>query len=396
MDRRSFLLHSVAAAGAIAAPKRLEIRSVRAARIPLRPASVFGTKEFKSDYDPARWRWFGPFSQLTGEILVRIDTSDGITGYGLGGGGGAGVYIIEHHLKDLLVGANALNIELLWDQIYASTSFYGRRGVPIMALSGIDLALWDIAGKHAGQPVHQLLGGAVREKIPAYFTGNPNRGLELGFRAFKLSMRNGVTEGLAGMKRNIANLREARNAIGEDALLTIDCLARWDVDYTLEFIRRSRELNLYWIEEPLYPDDISGYQRLCREVEGPKIASGEHEFTHYGFRELVRAGAVQLLQPDVTWTGGLTTARKIVQLGADAGLPVVPHRGGSPYGFALVAASKHCLLAESFGTGESDNELWQTFTTRYSDGHYYPTDKPGFGVELSQALLKRQVPELAD
>ena len=197
------------------------------------------------------------------------------------------------------------------------------------------------------------------------------------------------------MNRNIAILREARNAMGEDALLTIDCLARWDADYTLEFVRRTGDLNLYWIEEALYPDDITGYQRLCREVRGPKIASGEHEFTHHGFRELIRARAVQLLQPDLTWTGGLTTARKIVQLGADAGLPVYPHRGGSPYGLALIAASRHCPMAESFGTGESDNELWQAFTARYEDGHYYPSDKPGFGVELSPALLMKHVPDLA-
>ena len=392
--RRNFFLQTGGAVVAFAAGRRLKITSVKAAPAPLRPATVFGTKEFASDFDPARWRWFGPFSQLSGEILVKITTDSGVTGYGLGGGGGAAVYIIEHHLRDLLVGANALNVELLWDQLYASTSLYGRRGVTVMAMSGIDLALWDIAGKHAGQPVHQLLGGAVKEKVPAYFTGDYNKGLELGCRAFKLGIRNGAAEGREGMKRNIDLLTRARKAIGPDALLMIDCLARWDVPYTLEFAERAAHLKLYWIEEPLYPDDILGYQKLCREVRDINIASGEHEYTRYGFQELIRNKAAHILQPDLTWSGGLTEGRRIVELGAASGLPVIPHRGGSPYGLPLIAASKNCPMAESFGTGESGNELWTAFTARFNDGHYYLSEEPGFGVELSETLLRKHIPQL--
>src|SRR5262249_24434887 len=142
--------------------ERLAIRSVKA--YPVKVGGLFrdAPPKFTSDYDPARWRWFGPFAQLAGALIVEIQTEKGITGYGLGSGGGAGAYIIEHHLKDLLIGVNALNTELLWDQMYSSTLFYGRKGVPIMAISGVDLALWDIRGKHAGQPVHRLLGGPTK------------------------------------------------------------------------------------------------------------------------------------------------------------------------------------------------------------------------------------------
>src|ERR1051325_4523480 len=121
-SRRSFLMQGAAMASWASAPRK-KIASVKAAPLPLLPTSRFGTSNFKSDHDPARMRWFGPFSQLAGSILVQIRTDQGITGYGMGGGGSAAVHIIENHLKDLLVGANALNVDLLWDQMFASSSF---------------------------------------------------------------------------------------------------------------------------------------------------------------------------------------------------------------------------------------------------------------------------------
>jgi L-rhamnonate dehydratase len=316
----------------VSAAVSLKIESVQAYPVPLLPASRFGTPNFKSDHDPARWRWFGPFSQLAGSIMVEIRTDQGLTGYGLGGGGGAGAYVVNNHLRDLLAGANALNTELLWDQMFASSSFYGRRGLAVMAISGVDLALWDIAGKHAGKPVYQLLGGATKDRVPAYATGNDvERGLKLGFGAFKLPVPDGVTQGQEGMNRTIARLKAARAAIGTEKLLMIDCLARWDVPYTLEMADRLEEVRLYFIEEPLYPDDIAGYERLCQEVRSTKIASGEHEYTRFGFQELIRHKAADVLQPDITWSGGLTELRRIAALASVASLPMIPHRGGSLY-----------------------------------------------------------------
>jgi L-rhamnonate dehydratase len=384
------------ASGAVAAAaeRDLRITSVKAAEARLRPAGPTPPK-FSSDFDPARWRAFGPFSQLTGAILVQIRTAGGITGHGLGGGGGAAVYLIEHHLKDLLNGANAANVEMLWDQIYASTSFYGRRGLPVMALSGIDLALWDILGKHAGQPVWRLLGGAVKPDVPAYHTlGDLEQGLKLGFRAFKFPVRYGPLEGVEGMRKTVAMLEEARKTAGPEAPLMIDCLARWDVPYTLEMAGRLAPLKLDFIEEPLYPDDLSGYQQLCREIRGARIASGEHEFTHHGFRELIRNRASHILQPDLTWCGGLTTARKIVAQAEEAGLPVIPHRGGSLFGIHLILASRNCSLAESFGIPGSGNELMELLTAPFQQGRYLPPEKPGLGFELTPGILKKYTPAL--
>lgn len=393
--RRAFLCQATAAARAWEG--RQKIVSVRAAPLPLIPTSRFGTREFKSDHDPARWRWFGPFSQLAGAILVQIRTDQGITGYGMGGGGTAAIHIIENHLKDLLAGANALNVEMLWEQMYAASSFYGRRGLAVMAISGIDLALWDILGQHAGQPVWRLLGGAVKERIPAYYTGGDfERAGKLGFKAFKMGLfeAGGGTD-KESRERLLAALRKARGIIGADARLMIDCLCRWNVEYTLEFAQRAADVNLYFIEEPLSPDDLAGYQRLCREVKGVRIASGEHEFTRYGFQELLHHQAAHILQPDLTWGGGLSEGRKIATLAASDGVPVMPHRGGSLFAIHLVASHPNCPMAESFGTGEPGNEMMERLTPPFENGFYLPPEKPGIGVDLPAAVLKKHTPALA-
>ncbi len=227
MTRRA-LIASGSLAAAQAAARRLAITSVRAVPFRLLDPSRFGNKQFTGDHDPARWRWFGPFSQLAGSILVEIKTAVGVVGYGMGGGGGAACYIIENHLKDLLIGANALNVELLWDQLFSSTSFYGRKGVAIMAISGIDLALWDIAGKAAGMPCWQLLGGKRQQRVRSYFTGpDVEMGLKLGFTAFKQPINHGPADGEEGKRAIEAQIKQARTKIGPEPLLMIDCFARW-------------------------------------------------------------------------------------------------------------------------------------------------------------------------
>ena len=386
MPRRSFL----AAAGALAADRKLKITSVKAVPFRLLPTSRFGQKNFKDDFDPARSRWFGPFSQLSGSILVEIRTDQGITGYGMGGGGEAACFIIEKHLQDLLVGVNPLNVELLWDQMFSATSFYGRKGVVIMAISGLDLALWDIAGKHAGVPAHRLIGGAVKDKARAYFTGKDlELALKLGFTAFKLPMDLGPDE--ADKRKIVAMLVDARKKVGPDALLMIDCLCRWNVAFTLEMAARIAEadVRLHFIEEPILPDDLAGYEKLCREVKGTRIASGEHEYTHYGFDLPLRRRAAHFLQPDLTWSGGLTTGKRVATLAAARHVPLIPHRGGSVFGMQLIVASANCPLAESFGTGEPGNELMDLLTSPFEKGYYRAPQGAGMGFEIPEGVRKK-------
>ncbi len=387
--RRRFVTAS-AAGTLLAATSSLKIDSVRAVPISILPASRFGTNRFKDERDPARSRWFGPFSQLTGATLVEIKTAEGLTGYGMGGGGAAACFVIEQHLRDLLLGANALNVELLWDQMFSSSSFYGRKGIAIQAISGIDLALWDLAGKAAGVPAHKLIGPTVQPRVQAYFTSpKPEIGIELGFTAFKLPMEISPDERDA-RKRIVERLVAVRRTVGKDAQLMIDVLCRWNVPFTLEMAQRiaDADVRLAFIEEPILPDDIPGYEKLCREVKGTRIASGEHEYTHYGFNELIRHKAAHILQPDLTWSGGLTTGKRVVELATRAGLSVMPHRGGSAFGMQLIVTSKQCPLAESFGPGES-NEMWQRLAAPFERGFYRATEGPGMGFELPQGVLKQ-------
>ena len=389
LDRRRFL---GAALGGVAAGAQSAVKIVSVKAYPVVVGPRFGGRppKFSSDYDPARWRWMGPFSNLAGEIVVEVRTDQGITGYGMGGGGAAGAAVVEQHLAQLLVGANPLRPELLWDQMYSSMMFYGRRGLGVMALSGVDLALWDIAGKHAGVPVYKLLGGPTKEKVLAYYTGaDMEAALKQGFRAFKLPIRHGPNDGREGMKATLAELRKIRGAIGPDTELMIDVSCQWNVPYTLEMAERMAEFRLYWIEEPLSPDDLEGYARLCREVRGPLIASGEHEYTRFGFQELIEHKAVKLLQPDATWCGGLTELRRISALASSSGLPMAPHRGSSTYGMSVVLTTPNCVFAESLGLGDEANELLQAVTSRFEKGYYFPNEKPGFGAEFKPEWLKK-------
>jgi L-rhamnonate dehydratase len=387
LTRRGFL--AAACAAALSAEAKLKIVSVKAYPVVVGPRFAPRKPNFSSDYDPQRWRWLGP-SNLAGEMIVEIKTDQGIVGYGMGGGGGAGAYVVEHYLSDLLLGANPLNIELLWDQMYSSMLMYGRRGIGIMALSGVDLALWDIAGKHANLPVHRLLGGPAKDKVPAYYTGDDMEAAAgQGFRAFKLPIRHGLKDGREGMSGTIEELRKIRSIIGKDAELMIDVSCQWNVPYTLEMVDRMAEFRLYWIEEPLTPDEMDGYAQLCREVRGPLIASGEHEYTRFGFQELIEHRAVGLMQPDATWCGGLTELRRIAGLGAARGLPMAPHRGGSAYGMAVILTTPNCVIAESIGVGDEGNEIMHAMASRFEKGYYLPNEKPGFGVEFNPEWFRK-------
>ncbi len=393
-SRRSFLstLGGTALVPAVAVPRtkgELKITSVEAVPVRLWSRSSQGRlPEFDGPYDPARWRYSGPYSQLASAIVVIIKTDQGLTGYGFGAGGAAATAIIHGHLRHLLVGSDPLNVELLWDQMYSSSLYYGRRGVFVMALSGIDNALWDIVGKYAETPVYQMIGGQTQEKVPGYITNsNPSVGLELGFQHFKLGIRDGVLDGRDGMARTERILKDVRAAIGPDRSLMIDCGCRWnDIGYTLEMAQRLEPLDLYFIEEPLSPDNILGYKRLVEEVDSTLIVSGEHEYTQYGYQMLLHHNGTEILQPDISWCGGLTALRKIAVMGAERGLPIIPHRGSSLYGMAIVLTA-NAPLAESFGTGDDATDLMLAMSSPYKDGHYFATDKPGFGTEITEKMV---------
>ena len=163
-------------------------------------------------------------------------------------------------------------------------------------------------------------------------------------------------------------------------------VARW-----WPLARRLEPVKLYCIEEPLSPDNLTGYERLVREISSTRIASGEHEYTHHGFAELIRHQAVDVLQPDVTWCGGVTAVRKVAAMAAEHGLEFTPHRGGSLFGLPLCLSSTQCQWAESFGTNEPSSELMAAMMSPYRDGFYFPSEQPGFGTTLTEEMIKRHL-----
>jgi L-rhamnonate dehydratase len=341
-------------------------------------------------YRDRRSSWNGP---PQGGVLVLVETDEGITGIGMGGGGAPAALIIEKHFTTFLRGADPFNIEALWDQMFRASLPYGRKGTAIMAISGVDLALWDIVGKATNQPVYRLIGGQTKERIPVYGTGNHVEWYKAhGYRGFKLAMPHGPADGYAGMRANVELVRASREAIGLDAELMLDCYMAWTVEYSVRMAEMLEPYRVRWIEEFLPPDDIEGYAEVKRRVRGLATATGEHEYTRFGFRELIDRKAADILQPDINWVGGLSETIKICHMAAAVGLPVIPHGGGSPWGIHLIMANVNCPWAETFiepGVRVEDEQPGLLLGgARPQDGYIVPSEAPGFGLTLNEDLFK--------
>ncbi|HAL49074.1 MAG TPA: hypothetical protein DCP37_15095 [Dehalococcoidia bacterium] len=324
------------------------------------------------------------------QIVVRVESDTGIVGYGYGGGGVASVEVVNRHMGELLVGRrldSVADITAAWDALYAASIPYGRRGIGVMALSGIDLALWDLLGKAEGVAVHELIGQRTKGAVPAYATGaDAEWYAEMGFTAHKFPHRFDGDE--AGYETAVDRASKARDIFGPDARIMIDAYMSWNTEVTLEMAERLAEFNIYWFEDVLTPDDLEGQGALQSRVKPVLIAGGEHEFTQYGFREVALTGALDLWQPDITWCGGITAGLRILDIARGVGAPVAPHRGGEVWGLHLIVASDCMDLAEVLpgSRGAPKDELWRG-EPRAEDGHIEPTDGPGFGVTLNDAMV---------
>ncbi len=318
-----------------------------------------------------------------GQILVAIDTDAGLTAYGVGGGGAAGIHVVKTVLRDLLLGRSPENVEDLWREMYAATLAFGRKGLAVMAISGVDLALWDLRGKAARQPIAELLGGRVGQSIPTYSTvwEKVDEQTAAGRAAVKLHVdRTGMRDSVA---QTVEAVRAARKAIGDQRELMLDAWMQWDVELTLALDQALAPYNLGWVEEPISPDDLAGYERLARECKIP-IAGGEHEFTAFGFAPLIERRLHTVLQPDVNWCGGLTELIKIYRAAGQAGLRVCPHRGSEIWALHAIAALDPAPLAESGRPWMS----WVGGQPPIVDGCITLGDAPGFGLQLDEATLR--------
>ncbi len=342
-------------------------------------------------------------------VLVRVHTDEGITGLGeIDSSPSVAKAIIDappshkicSGLAALLVGENPLEIGRLWQKMYRGSLYFGRRGAAIHAISGVEIALWDIAGKAAGKPVHALLGGARRKSIKAYAStlmpDTPDEAarvveaqLRAGFKAVKLGW--GPLGKSAAL--DVALVAAARKAGGPDFDLMLDVGKGWtSAREGIDRARRMQEHNLYWIEEPFWPDDYDKYAALAAAVPTP-IAGGEEETTLADFERLAEKGHVEVLQPDVTRAGGISECLRVADYARRKGRRCVLHAWSTGI---IKAATLHVLAAmdeaEYMEYCVQTTDLNQKLVAEkfpLKDGHVAIPDRPGLGIELDETVLKQ-------
>jgi L-rhamnonate dehydratase len=328
-----------------------------------------------------------------GTLVVEAEADDGSVGLGVTVGGEPGAWIVEKHLARLVEGQRVTDLEKIWDQMYLSTLHYGRKGVVLNTVSGIDLALWDLLGQVRQEPVYQLLGGAVRDELVFYATGpRPDLAQKLGFIGGKLPLRHGPAEGEEGLRANLDALAAMRQRVGDDFWLMWDCWMSLDLDYATRLAHAADEYGLRWIEEPLLPDDYWGHADLRRRMPARMLlTAGEHEATRWGFRLLLETGQVDIVQPDVGWCGGITELRRIAALADSHGKAVVPH-GSSVYSYHFVLSRPNSPFAEFLMMHPEATEVVPMLHPLLLDepvpegGRLRVPDRPGFGVRLNRNL----------
>ena len=339
-----------------------------------------------------------------GWLIVEIFTDDGHVGVGNAAlAPQVTKQVIDLYLKPLLIGQNPWDIERLWQHMYRKTMAFGRKGIGMVAISAVDIALWDLLGKSARQPVYRLLGGRTKTRIPVYasrlysvelneLAAEAKRYKDAGYKAMKLRFGWGPADGAAGMQRNLDLVRTVRDCVGDDIDVMADAYMGWTLDYAKRMLPMLEPFHLRWLEEPVIPDDIHGYAEL-KSVARIPIAGGEHEFTLYGFRELLEARALDYVQFDTNRVGGLTQARKIAALAEAYSIPVIPH-AGQMHNYHLVMASFNSPMAEYFPVVDVEvgNELfWYIFRgePRAENGSIdLNDDVPGLGLQIDEAGLK--------
>jgi L-rhamnonate dehydratase len=338
-------------------------------------------------------------------LVVEVFTDDGQVGLGNAAlAPQVTKQTIDLHLKPLLLGQDPWDIERIWQHMYRKTMAFGRKGIGMVAISAVDIALWDLLGKSAKQPVFRLLGGRTKMRIPVYasrlysvelseLAAEARKYKEEGYRAMKLRFGWGPVDGASGMQRNVDLVRTVRDTVGSEIDVMADAYMGWSLDYAKRMLPLLEPFRLRWLEEAVIPDDIHGYAELKAAGRIP-IAGGEHEFTLYGFRELLEARAVDYIQFDTNRVGGITQAKKIAALAEAYSVPVVPH-AGQMHNYHVVMASLNSPMAEYFPVVDVEvgNELfWYLFDgePKAKDGFINLDDNvPGLGLSLKESELKQ-------
>jgi D-galactarolactone cycloisomerase len=342
--------------------------------------------------------------------VVEVRTDDGITGWGeCYGPAPVNKALIETQYRQRVVGRDPFDVEVVWEDLYNRIKDYGATGFAVTAISGIDIALWDVIGRTLSKPVHKLIGGAHRRELTAYATGlyftDMDRLVEeaveeaegyakQGFRAIKMKI------GLGDPKLDLARIKAVREAIGPDIRLAVDANHCFTVPQAIRLGRAMEPLDILWFEEPISPEDRDGYAEVTRALD-MAVAGGENEFTRWGFRDTIARKAMDIVQPDVCAAGGISECRKIAALASAHGVECVPHAWGSAIGLAATVQFLAALpdtppafrpVPPMLEFEQTPNPLRDELARgpiRQVDGVVRVPDGPGLGIEVDREVLGR-------
>jgi L-alanine-DL-glutamate epimerase-like enolase superfamily enzyme len=335
-----------------------------------------------------------------------VNTDEGISGLGEIGESAflprAVQTIIETRFEPMLYGEDPFNIEKIWQKMYIQSSHYGRRGVIPTILSGIDIALYDIIGQKVNRPVYDLIGGVYRNKFRVYASGGMAKPIDELTKEAQMYLDQGyfglkVRIGREDPQEDIELIRELRKRLGSKPALLVDagqCYTNfpWSYDTAFRVCKQLEDCDLYWLEEPLHPDDIEGFKRLTANTSIP-IVAGENEFVRYGFEQLITQRAVDMVQPDVTRSGGISECKKIAALASAHHMRCAPHIFGSGVGFManmhFIASTPNAFIMEHDKTENPLREALMKQPIEYCDGYVkLIKDLPGLGVAIDDVIMK--------
>lgn len=364
----------------------------------IRPIDVYPEHQSEGLGGGRRFKRLSDGSTEITSVFLSVSTDEGITG--IAGPAELGeAFFVQHHMADILIGEDPLATERIWDKLYRHL-IHGRKGRSMFAVSVLDCALWDIRGKAADLPVYRLLGGPVRSTFPAYastlgFAIDPEKAADRarsfadqGYPAQKWFFRYGPMDGEIGAQKNIELVRAIRQAVGSEVEIMLDAWNSWDVRYAMDMARRLAEYRPRWIEEVVKPDDIPGYARIPAASPVP-IAGGEHEYTRWGARDYLTAGAVDVYQADTFWAGGISEMNKIFALASAFEVQAIPHGHSVPVNAHLTAAQSPTLTPyiEYLVQWNEITQFFLAHPVKPVDGQITVSDRPGLGLEIDESKV---------
>ena len=303
-------------------------------------------------YAEQRSSWMWP----TKKTFVRIQDVEGNVGWSCTNGGEVTALVVQQQLSRLITGETTDDLTDLWDRMYYALVVNDRSGFAMMAISGMDIALWDLKAKQKSQPLLELLGGAKREVLQTYATvSSPLNHRGRSWWGLKAAMPYAPSDGKEGLEGNLDHMRQFRDVARENGRIMLDAFMAWDSNYTIRFAEAARDLDIYWIEDPLPPHDLEGLAKIRKAAgDNIRLALGNFCFNRWDCKALLDEELVDILQPDVAWAGGITECIRILDLAASYKVPVILHNTcEQPWALALAAAKQKNPVVEFVDRGET-------------------------------------------